>query len=127
MRVFIPSIAAAILTAGCGVFVPAVNVLAQSPLPGPSTSAPNLLDQKLGAVAAALERIASLQKDYRQRIAEAVPADKDRIVAQAHGEFMKAVTDQGLSLEEYAAILDMARDDSEIRGNLLERIRPADK
>ena len=127
MRVFIRSIAAAILTAGCGVVVPMVNVVAQSPVLGPSTSAPNLLDQKLGAVAAALERIASLQKDYRQRIAEAVPADKERIVAQAHGEFMKAVTDQGLSLEEYAAILDMARDDPEIRGNLLERIRPADK
>jgi hypothetical protein len=76
-------------------------------------------------VAAALERIASLQKDYRQRIAEAeASADKDRIVAEAHGEFTKAVTDQGLSLEEYASILDMARDDPEIRGKLLQRIRP---
>jgi Domain of unknown function (DUF4168) len=126
MGLFIRSLAAAILTAGC--FIPPVNVVAQSPLLGPSTTpAPNLSDQKLSAVAAALERIASLQKDYRQRIAEAEPADKDRIVAQAHGEFTKAVTDQGLSLEEYGAILDMARDNPEIRGNLLERIRPAEE
>jgi Domain of unknown function (DUF4168) len=124
MRLFLRSLAAAILTAGCGLFIPAVNVVAQSPLLDPST--PNLSDQKLSAVAAALKRIASLQKDYRQRIAEA-PADKDRIVAEAHGEFIKAVTDQGLSLEEYASILDMARDDPEIRGNLLERIGPADR
>jgi Domain of unknown function (DUF4168) len=87
-----------------------------------------LSDQKLDAVAAALERIASLQKDYRQRLAEAeAPVDKERIVAEAHGEFTKAVTDQGLSLEEYASILDMARDDSEIRSKLLQRIRPSDK
>jgi hypothetical protein len=126
MGLFIRSLAAAILTAGC--LILPIDVVAQSPLLGPSTTpAPNLSDQKLSAVAAALERIASLQKDYRQRIAEAEPADKDRIVAQAHDEFTKAVTDQGLSLEEYAAILDMARDDPEIRGNLLERIRPADE
>jgi hypothetical protein len=132
MRLLRRSLATAILTAGSGLFIPAVNVMAQSPLLDPSTpnlsdhSTPNLSDQKLGAVAAALKRIASLQKDYRQRIAEA-PADKDRIVAEAHGEFIKAVTDQGLSLEEYASILDMARDDPEIRGNLLERIQPADR
>jgi regulator of protease activity HflC (stomatin/prohibitin superfamily) len=105
-----------------------VNVLAQSPPPGPSTSAPDLSDQKLSAVAAAIERVASLQKDYRQRIAEAeAPAEKERIVAEAHNEFTKAVTEQGLSVEEYASILDMAQDDHEIRDKLLQRIRPSDK
>jgi GTP1/Obg family GTP-binding protein len=105
-----------------------VNVLAQSPSPDPSTSTPDLSDQRLSAVAAALERVASLQKGYRQRIAEAeTDAEKERIVTEAHGEFTKAVTDQGLSLEEYASILDLARDDPEIRGKLLQRIRPSDK
>jgi hypothetical protein len=128
MRLFIRTFIAAILTAGCYLLTPTVSVLAQSPSPGPSTSAPELSDQKLNAAAAALGRVASLQKGYRQRIAEAeTDAEKERIVAEAHGEFTKAVTDQGLSLEEYASILDMARDDSEIRGKLLERIRPSDK
>ena len=128
MRLFTRSLAAAILTAGCCLCIPAVNVLAQSPPPGPSTSAPDLSDQKLSAVAAALERVASLQKDYRQRIAAAeAPADKERIVAEAHNEFTKAVTDQGLSVEEYASILDLAQDDPEIRAKLLQRIRPSDK
>jgi hypothetical protein len=128
MRLFVRTLAAGILTAGCCVFIPTVSVLAQSPSPAPSTSAPELSDQKLDAVAAALERIASLQKDYRQRIAEAAaPADKERIVTEVHGGFTKPVTDQGLSLEEYASILDMARDDSEIRSKLLQRIRPSDK
>jgi len=109
-------------------FPPHVNVLAQSPSPGPSTSAPDLLDQKLSAAAAAIERVVSLQNDYRPRIAEAeAPAEKERIVAEANDEFTKAVTEQGLSVEEYASILDMARDDPEIGGKILQRIRPSEK
>jgi len=86
-----------------------------------------LSDQKLSA-AAALERVASLQKDYRQRVAEAnAPAEKERIVAEANNELTKAVTEQGLLVEEYALILDVARDHPEIRGKILQRIRPSDK
>ena len=128
MRLFTRSLAAAILTAGCYLSMPTVNVLAQSPPSGPSTSAPDLSDQKLSATAAAMERVVSVQRNYRQRIAEAeAPAEKERIVAEAHNEFTKAVTEQGLSVEEYASILDMAQDDHEIRDKLLQRIRPSDK
>src|SRR5258706_16222831 len=63
MRVFTRSLAAAILTAGCYLSIHPVNVLAQSPPPGPSTSAPGLSDQKLSAVAAANESLPSLPKD----------------------------------------------------------------
>ena len=84
MRLFTRSLAAAILTAGSYLSIPTVNVLAQSHPSGPSTSAPDLSDQKLSAAAAALERVVRLQKDYRQRIAEAeAPAEKERIVAEA--------------------------------------------
>jgi hypothetical protein len=87
-----------------------------------------LSDQKLSAAAAALQRVVSLQKDYRQRIAETeAPAEKERIVAEANNELEKAVTEQGLSVEEYASILDVARDDPEVRGKILQRIQPADK
>jgi hypothetical protein len=87
-----------------------------------------LSDQKLSAVAAALERVASLQQDYRQRIAEAeAPADKERIVAEANDELTKAVTEQGLSVEEYTSILQRARDDSEIRRKILQYIHSPDK
>jgi hypothetical protein len=83
-------------------------------------------DQKLSAVAAAVKRVAGLQKDYQQRIAKA-PAEKERIIAEAHNEFIKAVTDQGLSVEEYGSILDVARDDPEIRNKILQRMRPSDE
>lgn len=125
MRLTPRSLVAAIVAVGAYLSLPAVNVVAQLPAPGSSTSAPDLWDQKLSAAAAALKRIASLQKDYRQRIAEA-PAEKERIAAEAHNEFTKAVTEQGLSVEEYATILDVARDDPEIRNKILQRIRPSD-
>src|SRR5262245_36481990 len=44
MRLFTRSLAAATLTAGCYLSIPMVNVPAQSPPPGPSTSAPDLSD-----------------------------------------------------------------------------------
>ena len=128
MRLFTRSLAAAILTAGCYLSIPTVNVLAQAPSPGPSTSAPDLSDQKLSATATSMERVASLQKDYRQRLAEAeAPAEKERIVAEANKELTKAVTEQGLSVEEYTSILDAARDNPEIRDKLIQHIRPSDK
>ena len=128
MTLFTRSLAAAIVTAGCYFSIPTANLLAQSPPSSPSTSAPDLSDQKLSATAAALERVVSLQKDYRQRIAEAdAPAEKERIVAEANNELTKAVTEQGLSVEEYSSILGVARDDPEIRGKILQRIRPLDK
>jgi Domain of unknown function (DUF4168) len=87
-----------------------------------------LSDQKLRAVAAALERVASLQQDYRQRIAETeAPADKERIVEEANNELTNAVTEQGLSVEEYTSILKMAQDDAEIRGKILQHIHRSDK
>ena len=128
MRLLTRSLAAAMLTAGCYLSIPTVNVLAQSPPPGPSTSAPDLSDQKLSATATAMERVVNLQKNYRQRIAEAeAPAEKERIVAEANNELTKAVTEQGLSVDEYTSILDAARDNPEIRDKLLQRIRPSDK
>ncbi len=128
MPLFRRSLAAAVLTGGCYLCIPTVHVLAQSPPPGPSTSAPDLSDQKLSAVAAALERVASLQQDYRQRIVEAeAPAEKERLVAEANNELTKAVTDQGLSVEEYTSILQRARDDSEIRRKILQYIHPPQK
>jgi hypothetical protein len=128
MLLFTRSLVAAILAAGCYLSTPTLNVLAQSPPPGPSTSAPDLSDQKLSAAPAALERVASLQQDYRQRIAEAeAPAEKERLVEEANNELTKAVTEQGLSVEEYESILGVAQDNPEIRNKILQRIHPSDK
>lgn len=128
MRILMRSLSAAVLMVGCYSYVPianAQNAPRQAPSPGPSAPAPQITDQKLDATAAALERVASLQKTYRQRLAEAPQDDKERIVAEANAALTKAVSDQGLSVEEYSSILEVAQNDPEVRGKILQRIHPA--
>jgi hypothetical protein len=116
---------AALLAAG-HFAIPPAPVQAQSPLPG--SPAPVVSDQKIEATAAALERVASLQQTYRQRLSEVKEqADKERIVAEANGALTKAVTDQGLSVDEYASILQAAQNDPALRGKIIERIHPPGK
>jgi Domain of unknown function (DUF4168) len=127
MRVLMWPTAAALLIAVGLLSVPAANAQIQSPSPGLSDSSPNIPDQKLDAAAAAIERVASLKQDYQQRIAAAAPADKERILNEAVNALAKAVTDQGLSLEEYDSILEVAQNDPEIREKIRQRIRPSAK
>jgi Domain of unknown function (DUF4168) len=81
----------------------------------------------LQATSAAIERVASLKQDYQQRIAAAAPSDKERIANEAINALAKAVTDQGLSLEEYDSILEVAQNDPEVREKIRQRIRPSAK
>ena len=69
--------------------------------------------------------MASLKQDYQQRIAAAAPSDKERIANEAINALAKAVTDQGLSLEEYDSILEVAQNDPEVREKIRQRIRPS--
>jgi len=133
MRISLLSPAVAVLAAAWLFSVPAANAQeqspppAQSPSPGASVPPSNLSDQKLDAAAAAALRVATLKQDYQQRIAAAPPAEKERIAEEAIGALSKAVTDQGLSIDEYTAILEVAQANPEVREKIRQRIRPSDK
>jgi Domain of unknown function (DUF4168) len=70
-------------------------------------------------------RVAGLKQDYQQRIAAAAPSDKERIANEAINALAKAVTDQGLSVEEYDSILEVAQNDPEVREKIRQRIPSA--
>ncbi|HEX2352571.1 MAG TPA: DUF4168 domain-containing protein [Xanthobacteraceae bacterium] len=123
MQIFTRSTAAVLLIAGGLLGIPAANAQVQPPAPGASDKSANIPDQKLDAAAAAIERVASLKQDYQQRIAAAAPADKERILNEAVGALKKAVNDQGLSVEEYDSILEVAQNDPEVREKIRQRIR----
>jgi predicted TIM-barrel fold metal-dependent hydrolase len=123
MRVLTRSVAALLIAAGF-LFVQAASAQVQSPSLGLSERSP-IPDQKLDAAAAAIERVASLKQDYQQRIATAAPADKERILNEAVNALEKAVTDQGLSVEEYDSILEVAQNDPDVREKIRQRIRPS--
>jgi len=124
---------AAILLAAC-LFVPAASAQAPSPpapTPGQADQSPNIPDQKLDAAASALQQVAGLKRDYQERVDSASDSDKQRIVAEANSALAKAVTDQGLSLEEYTAIMVIAQNDPQVREKILQRLPqsggPSDK
>jgi len=123
MRVLTRPAAAMLLIAAGLLLVPAANAQVQSPSPSLSNQSPAIPDQKLDAAAAAMERVASLKQDYQQRIAGAAPADKEGILNEAIIALAKAVTDQGLSVEEYDSILEVAQNDPDVREKIRQRIR----
>jgi curli biogenesis system outer membrane secretion channel CsgG len=92
----------------------------QSPAPAnPATSIP---DQKLDA-AAAMQRVASLKRDYLQQLEAASQDDQPRIAGEAGNALQKAVTDEGLSVEEYTNILEMAQTNPQVRQKIIERMQ----
>jgi hypothetical protein len=90
-----------------------------------SSPAPSITEEKLDAAATALQRVVRIEDDYGKRLAEAPQAEKERIVAEANDALEKAVADQGLSIEEYSSILEVAKNDPEVRGKIIQRIRPS--
>jgi hypothetical protein len=122
MRPWTNILAAVILAAT----VPAANAQVQSPAPSPSQPSQNIPDQKLDATAAALDQIADVKQSYTQQIeSTASENDKQRLVDEANKALVKAVTDQGLSVEEYTSIMVMAQSDPEVRQKILQRMRPS--
>jgi predicted ATPase with chaperone activity len=119
MRLSVWFLSAAMLVAA----VPAVSAQEQSPAPSPSEPSQNIPDQKLDAAAAALNQIANVKENYQQRIDSASPDEKQRLATEANGALVKAVTDQGLSLEEYTAIIVVAQNDPVVREKIIQRLR----
>jgi len=127
MRPWTPFLTAAILATA----VPAANAQvqnapAQPSAPSPSQPSQNIPDQKLDATAAALDQIADVKESYTKKI-EATPSesDKQQLVDDANKALVKAVTDQGLSVEEYTSIMVVAQSDPMVRQKILQRMKPS--
>ena len=132
-QLLILPLAATVLTVAWLFSVPVANAQTQSPSPSPSEQTPkDIPDQKLDAAATALEQVASVKEDYQRRIKAADPSDRNRIAEEAHNALVKAVTDRGLSVEEYTSILQLAENDilqlaendPGVREKLLQRVHP---
>lgn len=49
--------------------------------------------------------------------------DQPRIANEAGNALQKAVTEQGLSVEEYTTIVEMAQNDPQVRQRIIERMQ----
>jgi hypothetical protein len=135
MRSSMRPLTGTVLTAAWLLCVPIAGAVAQSSPPSPSktpsagvsTPSSSISDKDLDAAAAAIQHVASLQENYQQRLSTAAPADKKRIVDEANTAIMKAVTDQGLTVEKYNSIMETAQKDPAVHDKILQRLRPATK
>ena len=83
---------------------------------------PTISDEKLNAAAAAIWQVRDIQQSYQRKI-EAAPSDKQRLTIEANDAMAKAVTDQGLSLDDYNSIISTAQNDPVVRKKLTQRMR----
>ena len=111
------------------VSAPIVQAQTQSPSTPPSTvqtpkSAPaDISDNKLDAVAVAVKHVSALSDTFEKKLAQAPAADKERIAAEAGQALSKAVTDQGLSVDEFTTIMEVAQKDPDVREKLMKRLK----
>jgi Domain of unknown function (DUF4168) len=90
-----------------------------------SKEAQNIPEDKLNAAGAALAAVSRLHNDYQQRLAKARPNDRKRLIDEGDNAVQKAITDTGLSIDEYKAILDVAQNDPDLQAKLIERAKAA--
>jgi Domain of unknown function (DUF4168) len=138
VRLLQPLAAAALIVSGL-IMTPAANAQmstpqarpeqqspqAQSPQaqsPQAQSPSPTISDEKLNAAAAAIGRVTSIRQSYEPKIAAAPPANKQHMSEEANDAMKKAVTDQGLSVDEYNSIIRTAQNDPSVRQKLSQRI-----
>jgi hypothetical protein len=95
--------------------------------PRAQSPSPTISDEKLNAAAAAIGQVTSIRQNYEHKIAEAPQSDKQRIADEANNALGKAITDQGLSVDEYNSIIRTAQNDPAVRQKLTQRISHSGK
>jgi hypothetical protein len=120
----------AMTLAAAGLLVlPAANAVGQTPAtppsasPSPGTASETISDKKLDAAAAAVKNVSAVKDTFDQKLAKASAADKERLTGEAEHAMTKAVTDQGLSVEEYVTIMRVAQNDPIVRDKLIKRLK----
>ncbi len=119
--------AAAVSILSLTVLPPAI---AQNDTPGPAKEqapSPSISDRQLDQTAAAMQQVSKVRRSYQPQLQSAEPDQQKRILEEANSAMVKAVTDQGLSVDEYNSIVQVARNDPEIRDKLLSRIDQSGK
>ena len=128
------SFVAAALSVSALLLIPAANAQMNPPQARPQAQPPQtqppqtqspsapISDDKLNAAAAAIGQVATIRQSYESKIAAAPASDQQRLTKEANDALTKAVTDQGLSVDEYNSIIRTAQNDPAVRQKLTQRI-----
>ena len=119
------SLAAATLIALLGLSgVPAIGQTAGgtvTPPEGSAAEAAQVRDATLQKTGIAMHHVLAIRKDYAQRLRETtMPAEQSALRQQAEAASERAVTDQGLSLDEYNHVIHLAMADPALKARLMK-------
>ncbi len=76
----------------------------------------DIMVQKVGT---ALRHVAMIRQNYLQRSQAASPQQQQTLDNQANKEMLKAISDQGLSVQQYQSAIQMAQNDPGLKQRLL--------
>jgi hypothetical protein len=97
---------------------------------GPQTMpAPSGATQSSGTVAkagAALRDLIGLDEKYQGQMANASPQQKQTLNAQANAEAVQAIQSHGLSVQEYTNVIRTARNNPQVKQQLLDAAKSGD-
>lgn len=119
---------AATLAATGLVLAAPVNAQTQTPSTPPTakpsrTPPADISEQKLDAAAKAVKNVSNIRDSYEQKLTKAPADQKAKLADEASDAMEKAVKEQGLSVEEYTNIIEVAQNDPTVRNKLLQRLK----
>ena len=88
-----------------------------------SKDAADIPDHKLDAAAAAVKRVAMVKETYEAKLAKAPDNEKEGVVEEANQAAEKAVTQEGLSVQEFVTIMDVAENNPAVRAKIIQRLK----
>jgi len=111
-----------------GLFLAPAAVSAQTPPPStPPQTKPgptaDIAEHKLDAAAKAVKNVSSIRDSYEQKLIKAPADQKAKLADEASDAMAKAVAAEGLSVEEYTSIIEVAQNDPVVRNKLLQRLK----
>ena len=107
------AVAAALLTASA-----ALPAIAQQ-TPGVTSQPSQMSDAMVRKVGVALRHVAMIRQQYSQRAQSMAPQQQGTLDDQAKNEMVKAIGDQGLSVQQYQQAIQMAQADPSLKQRLL--------
>jgi hypothetical protein len=85
-----------------------------------SPSGVNMSDATVGKVGAALRQVAEIKQTYSERLQSAKsPAQQEDISKKASGAAVTAITQQGLTLDQYNKVIEAAQKDPALKQRVL--------
>jgi hypothetical protein len=100
----------------------ALPAAAQPPSGAPSgaVSGANISDATVNKVGAALRQVAQVEQAYSQRLQSATtPGQKQDISKQANDAAVTAITQQGLTIDQYKQVIQAAQSDSALKQRIV--------